>query len=166
MHWEGRQKLHCRCTRESPVVPILAGPGWMPTSRGLRVGCVTKATCDVLLGSVPDRCAWGRGLHSCLWHFCSRPYGKAYSFSLSSLVAGIRHPGPDSLANDGRSGTRWIASLWPLVPLTPCCLFVLCGGYNMVFYSEQILFECSVPSSVIWWCDLRILCTTLRNVCF
>ena len=59
--------------------------------------------------------------------------GKAYSFSLSSLVAGIRHLGPDSLANDGRSGTRWIASLWPLVPLTPCCLFVLCGGYNMFF---------------------------------
>ena len=72
----------------------------------------------------------------------------------------------DYLASDGRSGTRGILGFWPLVPLTPCCLFVLCGGYNMFFYAEQILFECSVPSFVRRWCDLRILCMTLRNVCF
>ena len=82
LHWEGRQKPHCRCTRESLAVPILAGPG----------------------------------------------------------------SGPDYLASDGRSGTRWMVRLWPLVPLTLCCLIVLCGGHNMFFYAEQILFECSVPS--------------------
>ena len=32
-------------------------------------------------------------------------------------------------------------------PIDSGCLIVLCGWYNMVFYAEQILFECSVPSS-------------------
>ena len=84
------------------------------TSRVLLVGRVTKATCDVLLGSVPDCCAWGRCLHSCLWHFCSRPYGKAYSFSLSSLVAGILHPGSTilrAMAGVGPEGF-WAYGLW------------------------------------------------------
>ena len=46
--------------------------------------------------------------------------------------------GPDYLASDGRSGTRWMLRLWPLIPLTLSCLIVLCGGHNMFFYAEQI----------------------------